>query len=118
MRYLLGALAATLLCVPAALAGTQEPPARYDHAHPSLRILERDYYDVDPICRVMFPRTRFPLATDTHRILGCAGIGDGNRPCWIIVPRSGEGFVSEERRAEIVRHERAHCNGWPSDHPE
>jgi hypothetical protein len=103
--------------VPAALAGTQEPPARYDHPHPSLRILERDYYDVDPICRVMFPRTRFPLATDTHRILGCAGIGDGHRQCWIIVPRSGEGFVSEERRAEIIRHERAHCNGWPSDHP-
>src|SRR5688572_29383399 len=117
MRILLGAFVATLVCASGALAATQEPPARYDHTHKSLRILERNYYEVDPLCRAMFPRTRFPLATDTHRILGCAGIGDGERPCWIIVPRSGERFISETRRAEIIRHERAHCNGWPGHHP-
>jgi hypothetical protein len=33
------------------------------------------------------------------------------------VPRSGERFISETRRAEIIRHERAHCNGWPGHHP-
>ena len=111
-----GLIAAALLCPSAAFA-TQAPPARFDHPHPSLQILERDYLDVDPICRVMFPRARFPLATNTHRILGCAEVGDGKRPCWIIVPRTGEGLISEEGRAEIIRHERAHCNGWPSDHP-
>ena len=116
-RTAAGAFAAILVLAPAALAGTQAPPVRYDHPHRSLRILERDYFDVDPICRAMFPRARFPLATNTHRILGCAGIGDGRRPCWIIVPRAGEGLIPEEQRAEIIRHERAHCNGWPADHP-
>jgi hypothetical protein len=118
MRIFVGAaLAAALSWAPGAAAATEAPPVRYDHPHRALNILERSYYDVDPLCRKMFPRTRFPAATDTHRILGCAGIGDGVRPCWIIVPKPGEGFITEGRRAEIIRHERAHCNGWPGYHP-
>jgi hypothetical protein len=116
-RIAIGTVGASLALAPAALAGTQAPPVRYDHPHPSLRILQRDYLAVDPICRAMFPRTRFPLATNTHRILGCAQVGDGERPCWIVVPRAGEGLISEAQRAEIIRHEQGHCNGWPGDHP-
>lgn len=111
------ALAAAVWCAPGAALAAQAPPAHYDHPHQSLRILERPYYDVDPLCRKIFPRARFPAATETHRVLGCAGIGDGVRPCWIIVPKQGERFVMESRRAEIIRHERAHCNGWPGNHP-
>lgn len=101
----------------AAAAAPVRPPERYDHAHPALVIVEQDYYKVDPFCRSMFPRSKFPAATDTHRVLGCADIGDGVGPCRIFVPRSGEGRISIEARADIVRHERAHCNGWPADHP-
>jgi hypothetical protein len=72
--------------------------------------------DVDPICRSLFPRSRFPAATETHRITGCGEVSDGRRLCRIIVPKQGEGRITEEHRAAIIRHERAHCNGWSASH--
>jgi hypothetical protein len=115
MRTIIAALAGVSLSG-AALAAPQPPPERFDHAHPALIIVERDYRAVDPVCRQMFPRSKFPAATETHRITGCAEIGDGQRPCHIWVPRADEGVISAEHRAAIVRHETAHCNGWPSNH--
>lgn len=35
-------------------------------------------------------------------------------PCIIIL----RGDFSPSVRAAILRHEKAHCNGWPADHPE
>ncbi len=111
-------LAAATLLSTAAAAEPVKPPERFDHEHPSLRIVEQNYFDVDGACRAMFPSVAFPAATDTHRVTGCAKVSDGANPCWIVVPRRGEGVISEAYRAKIIRHERAHCNGWPSDHPE
>lgn len=99
-----------------AKAAPEPPPPRYDKAHPALVIIEKNYLDIDPVCRTMFPRSKFPAATETHRITGCADLGDGSRPCRIFVPRAGEGMISAEHRAAIIRHERAHCNGWPANH--
>jgi hypothetical protein len=92
------------------------PPSPYDHAHPNLIIDQRNYYDVDPLCRSRFPRSNFPPVSGSLRIMGCADIGDGRSPCRIVVPLVG-GLISEERQAMIIRHERAHCNGWPASHP-
>ena len=115
MRIILAASAAIALCS-AAKAAPEPPPAKYDHAHPALIIVEKGYRQIDPLCRNMFPRSRFPAATETHRITGCAEIGDGSRPCRIFVPRAGEGIITKQHRAAIIRHERAHCNGWPANH--
>lgn len=117
MRMLVGAAASVLICG-SAFAVPSDPPARYDRPHPALVIIEKDYREVDPVCRSMFPRSRFPAATETHRITGCADVGDGTRACRIFVPRQGEGVITAAHRARIVRHERAHCNGWPGSHPE
>lgn len=115
MRWLL--LTACLLLSGQASAEPKEPPARFDRPHPDMQIVERDYRAVDPACRRMFRSGYFPAATDKHRVTGCAMIGDGQAPCWIIVPRPGERVIPEAHRGKIVRHERAHCNGWPSSHP-
>ena len=114
---ILGACAALLmLSGGVAVADQVVPPAHYDHWHPALVIQEMDFYEVDPLCRGRFPRSNFPPVTGSQRIMGCADIGDGTEPCRIVVPRLG-GNVSDERRAMIIRHERAHCNGWPANHP-
>lgn len=110
------ACAALLLSGSHTFADQVEPPARYDHWHPALVIEEKNFFDVDPLCRGRFPRSNFPPVTGSQRIMGCADIGNGVEPCRIVVPMIG-GNVSAERQALIIRHERAHCNGWPADHP-
>ena len=117
MRRFPAVLAAFLVLSGIAAAVPSKPPKRYDHAHAALIIVQKPYRKVDPLCRAMFPRSRFPAATETHRIAGCAEVGDGRRPCRIFVPKRGEGIITEAHRAAIIRHERAHCNGWPSHHP-
>ncbi len=117
MRAILAALAALLLLNSSAAAEVSKPPKRYDRAHPALIVVQKSYRGIDPLCRAKFPRSRFPAVTDTHRITGCAEIGNGRRPCRIFVPKRGEGVISERRIAAIIRHERALCNGWPSHHP-
>ncbi len=116
MKYA-AAFAASVLLLGSAVAAPSKPPKRYDHAHPALVIVQKPYRKIDPLCRSMFPRSQFPAATETHRISGCADIGDGRRPCRIFVPKKSEGIISAAHWAAIVRHERAHCNGWASHHP-
>jgi hypothetical protein len=119
MRLCKATVVAFLMCCAMtgiAAADQVVPPPQYDHAHPSLLIDERNYYDVDPICRTRFPRSNFPPVTGSMRIMGCADIGNGRAPCRIVVPSVG-GLISAERQTMIIRHERAHCNGWPANHP-
>lgn len=117
MRVLPAAFAALVAASLPAVADPAGPPSRYNHPHPALIVVEKSFRRIDPLCRSMFPRSRFPAATETHRITGCADIGNGRSPCRIFVPKRGEGVISERRRAALIRHERAHCNGWPSSHP-
>jgi hypothetical protein len=37
-----------------------------------------------------------------------------HQTCYLVIPRNGP---VKDLRA-YVRHERAHCNGWPENHPE
>ena len=115
-KWLASVVAVFMLAGPVG-AEPMKPPKRFDHRHPALMVVEKPYRKVDPFCRAMFPRNRFPAATETHRISGCAEIGNGRRPCRIFVPKRGEGVISEAHRRAIIRHETAHCNGWPSHHP-
>ncbi len=43
--------------------------------------------------------------------VGCAFLGEGH--CTILIWRG----VTEKRMEVLIRHEVAHCNGWPKDHP-
>jgi hypothetical protein len=85
------------------------PPAIYDHAYNGrLSMHEGTMAQVEYYCH-----TRQGIVSE-YQALGCS-IPEG-RSCFIMIPRIG-GPVSASIQAQIRRHEIAHCNGWPANHP-
>lgn len=78
--------------------GYLDPPARFDHAnrHVVVKWTTRD--EVHRLCRN-------PIA------IACALRQVGGKLCLIVAVH---GFDSD---VHLVRHEVAHCNGWPANHP-
>ena len=87
---------------PAHYAARLEPPARYDHPYNG-RVVER----VVPKAEV--PSLCMPMRAD---LLAAACSLESNGTCSIVLPSDGRAPVSTFRRHEI-----AHCNGWPANHP-
>ncbi len=87
----------------------QPPPARYDYPYKG-----KLYAYVGG--RWLITTHCGPLA------YACAPIG-GEKPgqCTITLPRVGtwftQGRIDEAGYRALIRHERAHCNGWPANHP-
>jgi len=79
-----------------------EPPARYNHPY-SGQVVERvvPEAEVRSLCMSMGAD---PIST------ACSWQSNGT--CYIVLPSDGRAPVSTFRRHEI-----AHCNGWPADHP-
>lgn len=81
------------------------PPPQFDKTCPGMVVRPVDYWDIHVTCTGAFPE-----------------VGGGRRngcfkpPKTIIVPKVGVD-ASTELVACVYRHERAHCNGWPADHP-
>jgi hypothetical protein len=78
-----------------------EPPLRYNHGYAG-HVVER----VLPLAearRVCAARGAYADA--------CSWLAHGT--CYLVIPRGGP---VKDLRA-YVRHERAHCNGWPENHP-
>lgn len=96
----------------AASANVTPPPARFDRPHPNLVLLETPLRDVRRLCGALFGRSNF---VHFSRVDGCAAVGDGQKPCIVIVPL--QGAISAAEREALIRHERAHCNGWSGSHP-
>jgi hypothetical protein len=85
------------------------PPAIYDHAYKGkLSMHEGTMAQVEYYCH-----TRQGIVSE-YQALGCS-IPEG-RSCFIMIPRIG-GPVTASIQAQIRRHEIAHCNGWPANHP-
>jgi hypothetical protein len=80
-----------------------EPPARYNHPYDG-PVDERvmSAAEVPALCMSMGTS---PFAA------ACSVVGEDGT-CHIILPNDGQAPVSTYRR-----HETAHCNGWPADHP-
>ena len=93
MRTLLiGALAANL----AGCSLYLQPPPEYDYPHPGeLTVQKADPHKVHFLCQ-------------NPRSSGCAYVRPDH--CLVIIANIG-------RDNELIRHEQAHCNGWPADHP-
>jgi hypothetical protein len=87
---------------PAHYAARLEPPARYDHPYKG-HVVER----VVPAAEV--PSLCMPTGADPF---GAACSLESNGTCYIVLPSDGRAPVSTFRRHEI-----AHCNGWPANHP-
>lgn len=74
----------------------QPPPARYDKPVVNLSVQYASKSQIKRFCGNPFA-------------LGCAYAH--SKGCTIIVPPgTGKGSM-------LYRHERAHCNGWPENHP-
>jgi hypothetical protein len=108
-------LVAALLVLSSSAYGMRvdTPPKRYDRPHPNLIILEARLSQVDRMCRNIFGPRKFERF---GRVLACASVSNGRSPCLLILPRIGRG-VSKGERYALLRHERAHCNGWAGHHP-
>jgi len=113
MRMLAPLLAGILLSATAHALTVDQPPARYDRSHPNLVILETRHSNVREMCGRLFGRRNFETSGKLH---ACASVGDGRSPCMVVLPQAGEG-ISKRDRGALLRHERAHCNGWPGYHP-
>jgi hypothetical protein len=85
--------------------GALLPPSQYDHP-PTIPVVERivQWDELQKLCHTVIVREKFSTATG-HGAWGCAGIVGGK--C----------YVFRLDMPDVARHELAHCNGWPSDHP-
>ena len=92
-----------LLAGPAAAREVKMPPVLFDHEPiQDYRVLTSDQATIDRMCanHLTAARRNDPGA----RVMGCAEIG-GN----VILIVKG---LSAETRRKVLRHERAHLNGW------
>jgi hypothetical protein len=87
---------------PARIAAQLEPPEQYDHPYDG-QVVERvmPEAEVRSVCMSM-GLDLFTVACSWHS----AGT------CHIVLPNDGQAPIELFRRHEI-----AHCNGWPADHP-
>jgi hypothetical protein len=87
---------------PAHYAARLEPPAQYNHPYNG-QVIERvvPEAEVRTICMSM--------GADLL-VRACSQHSNGT--CYIVLPNDGGAPIETFRRHEI-----AHCNGWPADHP-
>jgi len=85
------------------------PPVIYNRAYKG-KLTERQgtLAQVEHFCHTMHG------IVSPYRALGCSKVDDHR--CFLMIPRIG-GPVTARIQAQIRRHELAHCNGWPGDHP-
>jgi hypothetical protein len=75
-----------------------EPPARY-RGTPEITVKVVRTDSVSTLCR------------NAEQSEGCAYLGE--QLCLVVIRRD----ISASRYAEVLRHELAHCRGWPGHHP-
>lgn len=76
------------------------PPKRFDHPAVNTLVVERTPQQIRDLCSEHSP--------------WASGVGACALPgkrCIILWPKG------KARAGLLWRHERAHCNGWPADHP-
>lgn len=83
----------------------QPPPAIYDHTfRGTLRIHHHRMGEVNSYC----------LGTPVY---GCSPIGGIKGVCDIRIVTPGIDGIEKSFYMRVLRHEIAHCNGWPAGHP-
>jgi hypothetical protein len=87
---------------PARISADLEPPAHYNHPYNG-QVVERVMSEVEVRSLCM------SMGADA---LGVACSWQSGGTCYIVLPNDGQAPVPTYRRHEI-----AHCNGWPKEHP-
>jgi hypothetical protein len=88
-----------------------EPPSQYNHSYDGLveeRVLP--VAEVRVVCDSLGASHSSADASAPGGTAACAWVNDDT--CFIILPDDELASVDTYRR-----HETAHCNGWPADHP-
>ena len=80
-----------------------EPPARYNHPYDG---------PVDERVASAAEVTALCISIGTSPFAAACSLVGEDGTCHIVLPNNGQAPVSTYRRHEI-----AHCNGWPPDHP-
>jgi hypothetical protein len=100
MRLLVVAILAALV-TPA--SASLEPPTRYDRPYyGQLIIVQQSLAGIRRSCRDPY--------------CWAWTYGDEGGKCTIYLPKVGSS-ISRAFFNKLYRHERAHCNGWPANHP-
>jgi hypothetical protein len=93
-------LAVLLALFPSLAAAAQAPPESYDYPADNAWVIERSPEQIQELCGEQSPWAE--------------GVGACALPakrCIILWPKG------KPRSGILWRHENAHCNGWPKDHP-
>ena len=88
----------------------QSPPAIYakDCETPPALELRLPLNRLNVVCRMLG-------AEGGQALHGCSLFAIGG--CLVIVPKV-EGAVTQADQDAVRKHEEAHCNGWPANHPD
>jgi hypothetical protein len=85
------------------------PPHAFDHHYRGHLTEQRgSLSEVEHFCHTM------QGIVSAYRALGCAEVFPTR--CFIMIPKIG-GQITTRLQSQIRRHEIAHCNGWPDNHP-
>ena len=88
------------------------PPEQYDKpftAGPVI-VVRGDEKLMSQMC----PKTAFPITLGCHVKLGST---TPNPVCFLVIAKDEILAAQGWNYGQLRRHERAHCNGWPADHP-
>ena len=95
------------------------PPPEYDIPYTGVLIIQHlPIEQVHKLCWDKFLACTLPISTDPNG-RGAQITMNGNRAgCLIVMPT--DDYIKQHTAqdpSETLRHELAHCNGWPGDHP-
>jgi hypothetical protein len=96
----------TAVHAPSALAERVIPPKQFDRPTANVVVVHRAPDQIRAICTI-----REVSPWPGGGVGACTLYRGADRPCIILWPRS------VPKSGILWRHERAHCNGWPSHHP-
>lgn len=82
-------------------SGVVLPPPEYDHPYAGRLIVQT------------VSIWSMPVACGLRDVVACSFRMNG--VCRVIYPRLSD--VGQAKMLDLIRHETAHCNGWPKDHP-
>jgi hypothetical protein len=89
------------------LSGVLLPPPQYDKPYTGqLNIATIPYWNMGNVCNMIAPQGQHMEA---------CSFAMTPQQCLVYLPRLSD--VGQSRLADLTKHEIAHCNGWPGNHP-
>jgi len=93
------------------------PPAEFDKPYEGVLAFHRmPVADIQKICAHRFA-CAMVISTYNDGKLWALSVTGNRVACIILLPPDNVIKEHHQEPKDIIRHETAHCNGWPSDHP-